>query len=58
MPSAEEVADSLGLSEERRKFLSDLASTVTVRRSSKNGRHAGVVQKSSSGRKRAAKKVA
>lgn len=44
MPTAEEVADRLGLSQERRQFLKDLASTAKT--------------KSKPGRKRAVKKAA
>jgi hypothetical protein len=44
MPTAEQVADSLGLSQERRQFLKDLASTAKT--------------KSKPRRKRAVKKAA
>jgi len=56
MPSADEVADSLGLSKARRKFLSELASTAKVHHSVKSGRVTSLTQKSL-GRKSNAKKV-
>jgi hypothetical protein len=58
MPSAEEVADNLGLSKERRKFLSDLASTAKSQGSSRHVPGSGMVERSSSGRKRSQKKAA
>jgi hypothetical protein len=56
MPSADEVADSLGLSKARRKFLSELASTAKVHSSIKSRRITTTAQKSL-GHKSNAKKV-
>ncbi len=58
IPSADEVADNLGLSKARREFLSELASTVKVKRSPSGEHSTGMAQRAKSRRKRSTKKAA